>query len=95
MIGLILIYLHIFVVVAVVMFTRQLVYIYAHIYGPDAVRGGAMMTLLTGNPLLPSFFLVVYFVLEGSRDKGTDLLKKARGWFDYMQSFKSHQYIYI
>lgn len=53
MIGLILIYLHIFVVVAVVVFTRQLVYIYAHIYGPDAVRGGAMMTLSTGNPLLP------------------------------------------
>ena len=94
MIGLILIYLHIFVVVAVVVFTRQLVYIYAHIYGPDAVRGGAMMTLSTGNPLL-LFWGVVYFVQEGSRDKGADLLKKVRGWFEDMQSFKSHQYIYI
>ena len=41
------------------------------------------------------FWGVVYFVQEGSRDKGADLLKKVRGWLDDMQSFKSHQYIYI
>ena len=94
MIGLILIYLHIFVVVAVVVFTRQLVYIYAHIYGPDAVRGGAMMTLSTGNPLLP--FLGGSFILF-RREAGIKAQTCWKKWGDGLMicSLSSHTSIYI
>lgn len=84
-IGLILIYLHIFVVV-VVTFTRQLVYIYAHIYGPDAVTGGAM----TGNPLSP--FTKINYSRGKPRWRHRHA-ERSEGMVWYKKSFKSHQYI--